>query len=42
MKANFKNLEIQTSFEGDKTRVDVTKALGNLMMYLASRQHFVA
>lgn len=36
MKVNFKKLEIQTSFEGNTTKADVTKALGNLMMYNGS------
>ncbi len=36
MKVNFKKLEIQTSFEGDTCEIDVTKAIGNLMMFNGS------
>lgn len=35
-KINFKALEVQTSFEGDKRTVDVTKTIGNMMMYNGS------
>lgn len=36
MKINFKQLEAQTSFEGIKQAFDVTKTLGNEMMYNSS------
>lgn len=36
MKINFKNLEAQTSFAGDKRTFDITKTLGNEMMYNSS------
>lgn len=35
-KINFKALEVQTSFDGDKRTVDVTKTVGNMMMYNGS------
>lgn len=35
-KINFKALEVQTSFEGDKRTADVTKTVGNMMMYNGS------
>lgn len=35
-KINFKNLEVQTSFEGTKDVFDTTKVIGNLMMYNGS------
>lgn len=36
MKVNFKAIEVQTSFEGDKQVFDVAKRLGNEMMYNSS------
>lgn len=36
MKVNLKKLKIETSFEGDTIEVDVTKTIGNLMMYNGS------
>lgn len=35
-KVNFKALEVQTSFEGDKQTFDVAKTVGNMMMYNGS------
>lgn len=35
-KVNFKNLEAQTSFEGDMQTFDTSKVVGNLMMYNGS------
>lgn len=35
-KVNFKNLEAQTSFEGDVKNFDTSKTVGNLMMYNGS------
>lgn len=35
-KINFKAFEVQTSFDGDKRTVDVTKTVGNMMMYNGS------
>lgn len=36
MKVNFKAFEAQTSFEGNKKAFDITKILGNEMMYNSS------
>lgn len=36
MKINFKQLEAQTSFEGTKRAFDITRDLGNMMMYNSS------
>lgn len=36
MKINFRNIEAQTSFDGDKQIYDIAKELGNLMMYNGS------
>lgn len=36
MKVNFKAFEAQTSFEGAKQTFDITKTLGNEMMYNSS------
>lgn len=36
MKINFKTFEAQTSFEGAKQAFDITRELGNLMMYNSS------
>lgn len=36
MKINFKQLEAQTSFEGAKQTFDITRDLGNMMMYNSS------
>lgn len=36
MKINLKKLEVQTSFEGEKRFFDITKTLGNEMMYNSS------
>lgn len=35
-KINFKALEVQTSFEGDRQVFDVAKTVGNQMMYNGS------
>lgn len=35
-KINFKKLEVQTSFEGAKQTFDITRILGNGMMYNSS------
>lgn len=36
MKINFKSFEAQTSFEGAKQTFDITRDLGNMMMYNSS------
>lgn len=36
MKINFKKIEAQTSFEGQKQTFDVTETVGNEMMYNGS------
>lgn len=36
MKVNFKAFEAQTSFEGAKQTFDITRELGNMMMYNSS------
>lgn len=36
MKVNFKAFEVQTSFEGAKQAFDITRELGNMMMYNSS------
>jgi len=36
MKVNFKRIEVQTSFEGDRKVYDITNDLGNMMMYNGS------
>lgn len=35
-KINFKALEVEISFEGDKKTFDVAKTVGNMMMYNGS------
>lgn len=35
-KVNFKNLEVQTSFEGDKQVFNTAQTVGNLMMFNGS------
>lgn len=36
MKINFRNIEVQTSFEGAKQNFDISRVLGNEMMYNSS------
>lgn len=36
MKVNFKAFEIQTSFTGNRQKVDIAETLGNLMMFNGS------
>ena len=36
MKVNFKAIEVQTSFEGKKQTYDISKEIGNMMMYNSS------
>ena len=36
MEVNFKALEVQTSFEGDKQTFDTAETVGNEMMYNGS------
>lgn len=35
-KVNFRTLEVQTSFDGERQRFDVAKTVGNMMMYNGS------